>query len=134
MPVVSIETRKKYIPEQELALMKLVQRALSDAFKILNDDVYVRLFVHEAHRSLIPEMIDNPELYTFITIDCYPGRSLAVKRELYANLANQLSNFGIPKDHIKILIRESVKDNWGIRGGRAGCDIDNLELGYSVEI
>jgi hypothetical protein len=37
----------------------------------------------------------------------------------------------IPKDHVKILLRELPKENWEIRGGQAGCDI---ELGFKVEI
>jgi phenylpyruvate tautomerase PptA (4-oxalocrotonate tautomerase family) len=42
-----------------------------------------------------------------------------------------LEPFGIPKDHIKILLREVAKENWGIRGGQAACDVD---LGFKVEV
>ncbi len=42
-----------------------------------------------------------------------------------------LELFGIPRDHVKILLRELPKENRGIRGGLAGCDVD---LGFNVEI
>jgi phenylpyruvate tautomerase PptA (4-oxalocrotonate tautomerase family) len=37
----------------------------------------------------------------------------------------------MPKDHVKILLREIPKENWGIRGGQAGCEV---ELGFKVEV
>jgi phenylpyruvate tautomerase PptA (4-oxalocrotonate tautomerase family) len=37
----------------------------------------------------------------------------------------------IPRDHVKILLREIPPENWGIRGGRAACDV---ELGFKVDV
>ncbi len=130
MPIVLIEVRKKYSVEQEVALMKAVHSALQDAFK-LNNDINVRLLAHEPHRSSLPETVVYPELYTLISIDCIEGRSLATKRELYRSLVENLEKEGIPKDHIKILLRETSYENWGIRGGLAASDV---ELGYVVEV
>ncbi|WP_331710104.1 hypothetical protein [Methylomonas koyamae] len=42
-----------------------------------------------------------------------------------------LEPFGIPPDHVKILLREIPKENWGIRGGQAGCDVG---LGFKVDV
>ena len=42
-----------------------------------------------------------------------------------------LIKFGIPDDHILILLRESPLQNWGIRGGQAACDID---LGFQLDV
>ena len=137
MPVVLIEIGRKISADQEIALMQAVHTALNDAFKILNNDINVRLLVHEPHRFSVPgitsspEMYSQPELYTYITIDCFPGRSLAAKRNLYRFIVENLEVLGIPKDHVKILLRESSKENWGIRGGQAACDV---ELGYPVEV
>jgi phenylpyruvate tautomerase PptA (4-oxalocrotonate tautomerase family) len=131
MPVISIEVGKKYSTEQEVALMEAVYSALQEAFKILNHDINVRLIVHEPHRFFVPKLYTHPELYTHISIDCFPGRSLATKRHLYHRIVENLEPLGIPKDHIKILLRESGKENWGIRSGQAGCDVD---VGYTVEI
>jgi hypothetical protein len=32
---------------------------------------------------------------------------------------------------VKILLREIQKENWGIRGGQAGCDV---ELGFKIDV
>ena len=58
-------------------------------------------------------------------------RSLDAKRNLYMAIVKNLEPFGIPKNHVKILLREIPKENWGIRGGQAGCDV---ELGFKVDV
>ena len=131
MPSVLIEVRRGYRQEQEVALMEAVHRALRSAFKILPDDRNVRLVVHEPHRFACPPGKAKPEMYTHISIDAFAGRSLAAKRDLYHSIVENLEPLGIPRDHVKILLRESAKENWGIRGGQAGCDVD---LGFLVEV
>ena len=131
MPSVLIEVRKQYSREQEIALMEAVHRALRDAFRILPGDKNVRLMVHEPHRFACPPDRTTPDAYTHISIDAFHGRSLAAKRKLYALIVENLAPFGIPGDHVKILLREIAKENWGIRGGQAGCDV---ELGFDVEV
>ena len=131
MPSILIEVRKSYTPEQETALMEAVHAALRAAFKIMPGDKDVRLLVHEPHRFACPPDRQRPELYTHISIDAFAGRSLDAKRNLYRAIVNNLGALGIPKDHVKILLREITPDNWGIRGGQAGCDV---ELGFEVEV
>lgn len=131
MPSVLIEVRRQYAQEQEIALMEAVHKALRDAFKILPGDRNVRLIVHEPHRFACPPAREKPEVYTHISIDAFAGRSLEAKRNLYKAIVNNLEPFGIPKDHVKILLREITKENWGIRGGQAGCDV---ELGFKIEV
>ena len=67
--------------------------------------------------------------------DFYPqalaGRSLDAKRSLYKAIMTNLELLGIPKDHVKILLREVEKENSGIRGGQAGCDVD---LGFKIDV
>lgn len=130
MPMVLIEIAKKYSKEQEISLMKAVHSALLEIFKVTDQAVNVRLIVHELHRFTTP-INTNPELYTLISIDCFTGRTLETKRHLYCCIIEKLSAFDIPKDHIKIVVRETNKENWGILGGYAGCDVD---VGYAVEI
>ncbi|MFZ5861872.1 MAG: tautomerase family protein [Nitrospirota bacterium] len=131
MPSVLIEVRKRYTQEQETVLMEAVHTALREAFKILPGDRNVRLVVHEPHRFACPPDRETPELYTHISIDAFAGRSLDAKRNLYKAIVNNLEKFGIPRNHVKILLREIPKENWGIRGGQAGCDV---ELGFKVEV
>ncbi|HLO72689.1 MAG TPA: tautomerase family protein [Flavobacterium sp.] len=131
MPSVLIEVRKKYSIEEEIGIMDAVHLALQTAFKILPTDKNVRLIVHEPHRFAIPPNKTNPEYYTHISIDGFIGRSLDAKRNLYKCIVQNLETFNIPKDHVKILLREIVPENWGIRGGQAACDV---ELGFKIDV
>jgi len=131
MPSVLIEVRQQYEPEIESEIMEAVYTALIEAFKILPSDRNVRLFVHEPHRFQCPPDREKPECYTHISIDCFSGRSLDAKRNLYKAIVNNLFQFDIPTNHVKILLREITPDNWGIRGGQASCDVD---LGFEVKV
>jgi phenylpyruvate tautomerase PptA (4-oxalocrotonate tautomerase family) len=131
MPSVLIEVRRQYTQADEIALMEAVHKSLRDTFKILPNDRNVRLVVHEPHRFACPPDRDKPEYYTHIGIDAFAGRSLDAKRNLHKAIVDNLEPFGIPKNHVKILLREIPKENWGIRGGQAGCDV---ELGFKVEV
>lgn len=131
MPSVLIEIRRNIPAEEESALMEAVHAALREAFKILPGDRNVRLIAHEPHRFACPPERLRPHLYTHISIDAFAGRSLDAKRALYRTIVANLEALGIPRDHVKILLREIPKENWGIRGGQAGCDVD---LGFKVDV
>ncbi len=131
MPSVLIEVRQHYTADQEIALMEAVHAALRSAFKILPGDRNVRLLAHQPHRFACPPDREKPECYTHISIDAFAGRSLDAKRNLYRAIVENLEPLGIPKSHVKILLREIPKENWGIRGGQAGCDV---ELGFKIDV
>ena len=131
MPSVLIEVRKRYAPAEEVALMEAVHAALQEAFKITPNDRNVRLIAHEPHRFACPPGKTKPEAYTHISIDAFVGRSVEAKRNLYRAIVANLERFEIPKDHVKILLREIPRENWGIRGGQAASDV---ELGFKVEV
>lgn len=131
MPSVLIEVRKHHPPEIESGIMESVHSALRDSFKILPGDRNIRLIVHEPHRFECPPDREKPDYYTHISIDCFAGRSLDAKRLLYKTIVKNLEAFGIPNNHVKIMLREITAENWGIRGGYAACDID---LGFKVDV
>jgi phenylpyruvate tautomerase PptA (4-oxalocrotonate tautomerase family) len=131
MPSVLIEVRQRYTPAEEEALMEAVHAALREAFQILPGDRNVRLVAHEPHRFQCPPGKSRPEAYTHVSIDAFAGRSLEAKRGLYRAIVRNLEPLGVPPDHVKILLRELPRENWGIRGGQAGCDV---ELGFKVEV
>ncbi len=111
--------------------MEAVHCAIRDSFRIKSGDRNVRLIAHEPHRFECPPDCQQPEFYTHISIDCFAGRSLEARRNLYSAIVNNLKEFGIPPDHVKILLREITPENWGIRGGRAACDVD---LGFRIDV
>ena len=123
MPSVVIEVKKQYSREKEVILIESVYLALVEAFNIVSSERTIRLFVHEPHRYAPDPDLEKPELHTHISIDTFAGRSTDSKRKLYRKLVNNLEEFGIPKNHVEILIREIPRENWGVRGGQAGCDI-----------
>ena len=131
MPSVLIEIRRALTQAQEVAIMDAVHMALREAFKILPDDKNVRLVVHEPHRFACPPNRTQPNLFTHVSIDAFAGRSLDAKRMLYKAIVNNLGALGIPADHVKIVLREIPTENWGIRGGQAGCDV---ELGFKIDV
>jgi phenylpyruvate tautomerase PptA (4-oxalocrotonate tautomerase family) len=131
MPSVLIEVRQQYASEREAAIIDAVHAALREAFRIPPGDRNVRLLVHEPHRFACPPDREKPELYTHVSIDAFAGRSLEAKRSLYRAIVVNLEALGIPRDHVKILLREIPRENWGLAGGQAGCDI---ALGFKIEV
>jgi phenylpyruvate tautomerase PptA (4-oxalocrotonate tautomerase family) len=131
MPSTIIEVRRDYEPSQEVAIIDAVHDALVTAFRIPFEDKHVRLVVHEPHRFAVAPGLATPANYTLVGIDCFAGRSVQAKRNLYRDITRNLATVGIPPDHVTILLRESALENWGIRGGRAACDID---LGFDVTV
>lgn len=131
MPATLIEVRRSYGPEQEVAIIEAVHAALVSSFKIPPEDKTVRLLSHQPHRMACSPKLEHPELFTLVSIDAFSGRSIDAKRSLYQAIVTNLEPLGIPKTHVKILLRELPKENWGIRGGQAGSDI---ELGFKIEV
>lgn len=131
MPLALIEVRRQYSRAEEVAIVDAVHAALVAAFLIPLQDKHLRLVVHEPHRFAVPPRLTQPELFTLVSIDCFSGRSLSAKRNLYAEIVQRLAALGIPSDHVSIVLRESEAQNWGVRAGQAACDID---LGFTVEV
>jgi phenylpyruvate tautomerase PptA (4-oxalocrotonate tautomerase family) len=129
VPTAAIETSHQYTCDEERAVIAAVQDALTTALHVPPWTTVIRLFVHQAHRFAAPP--GKSDWYTLVSIDCFIGRSLETKRALYQAMVHKLGRCGIPADHIKVLLREAPRDNWGIRGGQpASC----VALEYDVDI
>lgn len=131
MPTALVEVRRRYSETEELAIMDAVHDALVAAFRIPPEDKNIRLIAHEPHRFACSPNRTQPEFFTLVTIDCFAGRSVQAKRNLYAEIVSRLAPLGIPEDHVLITLRESTAENWGIRGGKAASDVD---LGFEVHV
>jgi phenylpyruvate tautomerase PptA (4-oxalocrotonate tautomerase family) len=126
MPNATIEVRRQYTPAEETAIIDAVHAAMMEGLKIPEGDKTIRLVVHEPHR--FPH---ESEWYTLVDIDLFSGRSFGAKKALYEAIVRNLGPFGIPGDQIKILLRESPAENWGIRGGVPASEVD---LGFEVNV
>ncbi len=131
MPSTTIEVRRAYSPDEEVAIIEAVQGALVAALRLPASDRNVRLVAHAPHRFAAPPDRAQPDRYTVVTIDLFAGRSLDAKRALYRAIVESLAPLGIPPDHVLIVLRDVPRESWGVRGGRAACDV---ELGFTVEI
>ncbi|MCX5045849.1 tautomerase family protein [Aldersonia sp. NBC_00410] len=131
MPSSQIEVRRQYTEAEETAIIDAVHGALVAAFRIPPQDKHVRLVVHAPHRLSYSPGLTNPDRYTFVSIDCFTGRSVQAKRDLYREIVGRFGALGIPANHVTIVLRESATENWGIRGGQAACDVD---LGFDVNV
>jgi phenylpyruvate tautomerase PptA (4-oxalocrotonate tautomerase family) len=126
MPNATIEVRRRYSPEEEAGIIDAVHAAMMEGLKIPEGDKTIRLVVHEPHR--FPH---ESEWYTLVDVDLFCGRSLGAKKALYQAIVRNLEPFGIPPDRVKILLRESTAENWGIRGGVPASEVD---LGFEVNV
>ena len=129
MPNVTIEIRRHYTRAEEEAIIAAIHAALMEGIKTPAWDKTIRLIVHEPHRFAVPPRCTDR--YTLVEIDLFAGRSLEAKRALYQALVRNLGKFGIPSGDIKILLRESGAENWGIRGGVPASEVD---LGFKVDV
>lgn len=130
MPSTLIEVRRSYTAEQEVAIINAVHEALVAAFKIPQEDRYIRLATFEAHRMVNGPQAGQADGHTRVTIDCFAGRTIEAKRALYREIVERLEPMGIPRDGVSILLRESAVENWGA-GGHAATDYD---LGFNINV
>jgi phenylpyruvate tautomerase PptA (4-oxalocrotonate tautomerase family) len=131
MPITTIQVRTTYTPAQEVAIIEAVQTALVEALKIPAQDRHVIFTEHAPHRFMVPRQLAQPERFTVVTMDVFPGRSVQAKRNLYQAIVAGLEPLGIPRDHVVITVRDIALENWGIRSGQAACDLD---LGFKLDV
>lgn len=130
MPSTLIEVRRSYTPDEQVELMNAVHGALVAAFKIPEQDRFVRLTEFEPHAMVNGPREGVADTYMRVTIDCFSGRSISAKRELYRQIVERLAEHDIPREHVSILLRESAPENWGA-GGIAASDYD---LGFEINV
>jgi len=122
MPHVTVEVRMQYTPEDEIRLLEEIHEALCETFEVAPGARCERLIAHASHRFTCPVSKSHPEKWTVITVESFPGRSTDSKRALYKSMVARLQSFGIPPDHVAIVLHEIPRENWGLRGGLAACD------------
>lgn len=129
MPDVLIEVRGNWIGTRKAQMIEAVHGALVEAIKIPRDDRVLRFVSHATEDFVIPP--HHGEKFTRIEITMFAGRSRDAKRKLYREIVRRLEPFGVPSKDVKIVLVEVTSENWGLRGGHAGCDID---LGFEINV
>ncbi|MEV0950467.1 tautomerase family protein [Promicromonospora sp. NPDC050249] len=87
------------------------------------------------HRFLLLDDGDlvapRSDSYLVVEIVCFTGRSREARRALIAALYDDVApRLGLDVNDLEIVILESPKENWGIRGMSG----DELSLSYRVDV
>jgi len=124
MPLVRISLRKGKSPEFVREVGDAVHSALIAEANVPVEDQFQVIEELEAH-----QIIANPtyaacnrtaEGQIFIQITLNAGRTVEVKRALYAAIANRLhEHLGVRPDDVLISLVEVTKENWSFGKGLA---------------
>jgi hypothetical protein len=99
------------------------------AFRIPESDRHQRFIEYEPDDFEIPP--GKSERCVIVEVDAFAGRSIDAKRLLYKEIVTGIGAAGIAAGDVLVVLRDVPRENWGIRGGQAACDID---LGFEVEV
>ncbi|WP_374353247.1 tautomerase family protein [Chitinimonas sp.] len=128
MPIARIEVCRPRSQSEIDAMIDAVYQAQCLALKVPADDRQIRFVQYPpGHFPVPPAKTDN---YTVVEIQIFPGRSLAAKRLLYAEIARRFGELGIAATDITIILHEPALDNWGV-GGKPASEID---LGFKLDV
>ena len=128
MPLTRITTnfsllgRKAELADRLHSLMVEVLKTIEHARWIMIDERPGEFFFQ-------PLNSEGP--FAIIELSFFPGRSLETKRLLYRRVVELFQDFGVEPDNTRIVIREVERQNWGLRGGQAACDV---ELGFDPNV
>jgi len=129
MSPIKIYGIKDSLKNYQAGLSSAIHKAVVQALAYPADKKFHRFIGLEQSEFIFPS--DRSSSYTIIEISMFEGRSVEAKKNLIRLLFQYIEQeVGIVPQDIEIMIFETPKHNWGIRG-RCG---DELALNYSVEI
>jgi phenylpyruvate tautomerase PptA (4-oxalocrotonate tautomerase family) len=105
-----------------------IHQAVIEALEYPMDKRFHRFFPLEPENFIFPS--DRSDHYLILEITMFEGRSVDAKKKLIRTLFERLEPLGFSGQDVEIVILESPKHNWGIRGVPA----DELALSYRVEV
>lgn len=129
MPLVKISIRKGRSDSDKKELLDLVHSSLVESFKIPNNDRVQRIIEFADKEFEIPG--DRSNKFTIIEITIFPGRSKDAKKNLYKLIFSKLKQLDYQENDAVIVLHEPELDNWGVRSGLAGSEID---LGFNLNV
>lgn len=123
MPLVRITLRKGQTPEFLREISNAVHDALvatanvpaDDRFHVIEEVEHDRLVAHPTYGG-----VERSENALFVQITLNAGRTVDVKRALYADIAKRLQeSVDVRPDDVLVSLVEVTKENWSFGGGRA---------------
>jgi len=122
MPLVKIYVRNNRTAQELRAIGEGVHDALvaqanvpaDDRFQILNRVGRDEIVAHPSYGG-----VTRSEGIVIVEITLNAGRTVEVKKALYADIAVRLESVGVRPDDVLISLIEVTKENWSFGGGRA---------------
>jgi 4-oxalocrotonate tautomerase len=122
MPLVKIYTRKNKTDAELRAIADGVHDALvaqanvpvDDRFQILNRLERDQIVADPSYGG-----VSRSEDVVIVEITLNVGRTVEIKKNLYADIALRLERVGVRPDDILVSLVEVTRDNWSFGGGRA---------------
>jgi phenylpyruvate tautomerase PptA (4-oxalocrotonate tautomerase family) len=123
MPLVRFDIPASLPLPQVEAVSQAVHQAMVDTFNVPPDDRF-----QTVTRRPPGEIVCTPQFLgvshgpgvIFVQITCSPGRSLEMKKALYARIANDVAaQAAIPAADVIINLVETVRENWSFGNGLA---------------
>jgi 4-oxalocrotonate tautomerase len=123
MPLVRITLRRGHTAEFLRDASNAVHQALVDTANVPADDRF-HIIEEVDHGHLIAHPtyggVERSEDVLFIQITLNVGRTVEVKRALYAEIARRLQDeLDVRPDDVLVSLVEVTKENWSFGGGRA---------------
>lgn len=128
MAQVKIYARRAHLEWVRTTLSDAIHRVLQETLGLPADKRFQRFLPLDDADFIHPP--DRGEGYTILELVMFAGRTDATKRACLRRLMAEVpAATGIAVSDLEIVILESPRANWGIRG-RVG---DELQLTYNVE-
>lgn len=129
MGQIKIYGLREYLYPIRETLSGVLHTCVMDAFAYPKSKRAHRFFYLDPEDFFYPE--GRSEKYTIIEITLFEGRSIEAKKVLYGHIFERFQQLlGITPVDVEIVLYESPRHNWGIRG-KAG---DELELDYKISV
>lgn len=128
MPYVRIETVGDALKARSQELFDRIDEVLVAVLGVPPADSFMRLECHAPALSRLPAGA-HPR-FVLLRVELFAGRSRETKRALYRGLCAALDEVGVPAAAVTVALDEIALENWGLKGGQAGCDLD---FGFAIE-
>jgi len=96
------------------ALVAQANVPADDRFQILNRLERDQIVAHPSYGG-----VTRSEDIVIVEITLNAGRSVEIKKALYADIAARLESAGVRPDDVMVSLIEVTKENWSFGGGRA---------------
>ncbi len=123
MPFVRVSLKTGKSQEFKRGLSQVIHEALVHAFKIPEDDIFQVIDEVNSENIIYPESylgISHSNDIIYIQITAKSGRTVAMKKDLYHQIAQNLKEtLGHPTNDTFITLVENSEENWSFGNGKA---------------